>query len=331
MPRSINSQLTALLPACETQSALVLTLIDTVQTAWIQENAGETIIDSQTFTPHLQINDELRQTIENPVDRVSVSIQNVDKNLGIDLIENLSNYTFADGRILRLYRDIRNPAISQTKTIFNGLLTEIDATEKAVNFSFSPDYIAFGDCVAAETLSGAEWKFPGLPNGSTPGSGGNGDDGGGDPTCPSVDDFVFTSPKTQKKAGLVRIGDKLWNPISLTYSKVIKAERILNQKLSQIRSGNGCLSRSSETHKLLIDASDNQGTQVKNLIVKDWVLTYKTGKLEMSNIVEKLEIGFGDVMLIELEDKHLYINGSKFNRGIVAHNRKEDIIIGGVY
>jgi hypothetical protein len=325
MSRSTNPQFQTLLPACETQSALVLMLNDATVKRWIQENAGETTIASQPFIPHLVINEELRQTIENPVDRVSVSIQNVDRNLGINIIQNLRNYKFADGLIQRMYRDIRDPSISQTKTIFHGLVTEVGVDEKIATFSFSPDYIAFGNCVAAETISGAEWKFPGLPTPTEPGGGG--DDGGGVIfTCPSVDDFVWVGKNTQMQARLVKIGDKLWNPINQTYSTVTKAEIILNQRIIRIETANKCVSRSSETHKLIIDFNDNVGTKVCNLQEKDLVLTYSNFQLEMSSIVSIREDGFEDVVWIELETgNRIYCSGSDYKKGIVAHNAKDEI------
>jgi hypothetical protein len=196
--------------------------------------------------------------------------------------------------------------------------------------SFSPDYIAFGDCVAAETLSGAEWKFPGLPSGSTPGSGGNGDDGGGDPTCPSVNDYVWDKPNRQKRAGSVKKGDKLWNPITWKYAVVNKAEIIPNQQIIRVETANGCISRSSETHKLIIAVCDEIGTKICNLQEKDLVLTYSNSTLELSKIISIRKDDFDDVILLELEDgNRIYCSGSKIGNGLVAHNRKEDIIIGG--
>jgi hypothetical protein len=177
MPRSTNTTLNNLLPTSESQSAVWLTLNDDTDLRWIQEDAGQRTIEEETYVEHLQITDELRQTIENPIDRVSFSIQNVDRNLGIDIVENLENYTFADCKVYRYFEAIRDENINEMKPLFRGMVSQVEIDEKDAKIELAPDYIALGDCVAAETLTGAEWKFPDLPFTSPPGSGDN--DGGG--------------------------------------------------------------------------------------------------------------------------------------------------------
>jgi hypothetical protein len=184
MPRSTNTTLNNLLPTSESQSAVWLTLNDDTDLRWIQEDAGQKNIEEETYVEYLQITDELRQTIENPIDRVAFSIQNVDTNLGKDILANLENYTFADCKVYRYFEAIRDENINEMKPLFHGLVTQVEIDEKDAKFELAPDYITLGDCVAAETLTGDKWKFPDLPFTSAPGSGNNdgggfGDNGGG--------------------------------------------------------------------------------------------------------------------------------------------------------
>ena len=171
------------------------------------------------------------------------------------------------------------------------------------------------------------FAFPDEPDSIAPGGAGEGDPGGngGLGTCPSVNDLVWHTKYSQQPAGTVAKGDKLWNPITNKFSTVTKAEIIPNQKILRVETANGCISRSSVTHKLIIAVFDKVGTKVCNLQEKDLVLTYSNSILEMSNIISIREDGFEDVMLIELEDgNRIYCSGSNFGNGIVAHNRKED-------
>jgi hypothetical protein len=332
MARTVDSQLNGFLEHCESQSALILTVPTVGTKRWIQEDALiETTIGGNTYLPDLQATDELRQSIENPVDRVSVTIQNVDTDLGIELITNPEKFMFAEATIPRLYRNSRDYSDSQLKTLFRGVVTAVDADEKQVKFEFSPDYVAFGACVAADTFTGDEWKFPELPVSTPPGTG---DDIIiiGDPTCPAVSDFIPVDRNGfVVRAGDLKVGDIVWNPVAAKFSTVTKAEIIRNQAIWKTTALNGRFARSSNTHKLIADLADAVGSPLYKLKRRDPVLTFLK-YCDQSEIFTIVPDGFEDVIWIELDGERIYASGTDPKLGfLVAHNRKPDPdFIGGV-
>ncbi len=362
MPETLSSTLQAILALDEfiVQGYFVLIMPDTTT---IQFATDEIVFDHNTFQNFIDELGEINTTIENPIDAVQITIQNLDTDFIENILTNRMEFRKAIIEIGEYYSN-KSESLIELIPAFYGKPFNPNGTDAQLSFQVISPFDDGSTFVANRTLNdlctfiykdsatcgstdsqatcnkrrGAVggcnidyrfggFEFPDEPDPIAPGGGiepGGGGGGGGLGTCPSVKDFVYIAPDSQKRAESVRIGDLLWNPIDLTYSKVIHAEIIENHRRIEIRTGNGCVSRSSETHKLLIAFDDNIGTRVENFVVGDLVLTYNNGTLEMSNICKIIPLERGDVMLIELENKHLYINGSKFNKGIVAHNRKED-------
>jgi hypothetical protein len=322
MARTVDSQLNGFLEHCESQSALILTVPTLGTKRWIQEDALiETTISGNTFLPDLQATDELRQSIENPVDRVSVTIQNVDTDLGIELITNPEKFMFAEATIPRLYRNSRDYSDSQLKTLFRGVVTAVDADEKQVKFEFSPDYVAFGACVAADTFTGDEWKFPELPVSTPPGTG---------------DDIIIIGDPTCFPAG---------TQISIPFGRQNIEDIKVNDIVRCFHDATGKITTSYVTeifkHKafelLKIEFADGTILNVtpEHLIytTQGWI---SAGKLDLNsqvygeswslktvwNIESKKE--WTDVFNFEVADYHTY-----YAEGIAVHNRKPDPDFGG--
>jgi Pretoxin HINT domain len=153
MPRSTDSILNNLLPACETQTTLELAFSDRTVRRWISYEADFQVVGGNTFIGHLDNSDELAQTIESPSDLVSVSIQNVDTNLGKLVAGDLRKFMLAEAKLGRVFRGIRDKSIVQHRPIFAGLVTAISGDMKQIKFDLQPDYIALGLVVADGTLA----------------------------------------------------------------------------------------------------------------------------------------------------------------------------------
>jgi hypothetical protein len=332
----------------------------------------EITISGNSFENFIEEFGEINNTLENPIDNVPITIQNLDITFINKIVSSRNDFKKATVSLGEYYYN-KDKSLIDILEVFYGKPFNPKGNDSQLSFTvISPfddgsTYVAdrtlndlcsfiykdVATCGSTDVRSNCNkrrgvsdgcnidhrfggWEFPDEQTFTPPGGGdifGGGDDGGGIGTCPSVEDFVFTAPDVQKRANLVQDGDILWNPVTKEFDKVIKAEIIPNQKLLKIFTANGCISRSSETHKLLTHANDDRGTPCKDLQIDDNLLTYKDGFLEISNIIRIKDCGFGDVMLIELEHKHLYVSGMEFNKGIVAHNNKTgDIILtGGEY
>lgn len=186
------------------------------------------VISAQTYSNDLENVGEIRQTLETPIDRISVSLQNKDRVLGLHLASYWQKWRKAKAVVGRQYR---SGTLTADVEMFNGVVQQPNANDLKVFFDIIPDTTAPGEIVCQSTLalmcgfvfkdektcaySGIETKcdhhlksktgcdgrvnsehFGGMehryaPDASVPGTGGNTVGGGGSGGCPRLDQFVL--------------------------------------------------------------------------------------------------------------------------------------------
>lgn len=109
-------------------------------------------INSLVFTNDLENVGEIRQTLENPVDKVSIGLQNKDRLLGIDIAQNWQQWRHAEAVIGRLYQN-KSGSLAQWVEMFRGAVQQPDASDLQVVFDVVTDTIASGNIVADRTLA----------------------------------------------------------------------------------------------------------------------------------------------------------------------------------
>lgn len=189
-----------------------------------------TISGRGTYTNDLETVSELRQTLESPVDRVGVGIQNVDRVLSLHIAANWQKWRRAEATLGRYYKGGDGLAATEWTEMFRGVVQQPNANDLHVTFDIIPDTTAPGLIVTNRTLGlpcpfvfkdpntcgysgpltacnhylrspgGCEGRsnthrFGGMehrynPDISVPGTGGNNDDGDGIVPCPRSDQFV---------------------------------------------------------------------------------------------------------------------------------------------
>lgn len=151
---------------------------------------------------------------------------------------------------------------------------------------------------------------------------------GGWPVCPREDQFVlarseWTPEPRPKQVKMLGTKDELYDPITGEFVAIRSITIIPNEPIWAILTANGGQGRSSGTHPIIRDASDDKGTPVNRLRPGDPVLTYSKGDL-VKTAGRALSTGEkGRVVKIELASGHIYAysdrSGGPF---IVCHNSK---------
>lgn len=160
MPRSISPQLAALLalPSLETQSTLVLTYSDGVTVKRLA--TADLTIGGQHFTPFLKRVGEIQQSLAKTVDRVGITLQNVDKLFGLDIAGEASALDMAEAVVGRFFRNPRDESQTAHANLFRGRVTNVSADENQITFDVISDIVAAGLCVSPRTLAQkCAWRF----------------------------------------------------------------------------------------------------------------------------------------------------------------------------
>lgn len=159
MARTISTNLQNILnlSACETQTTL--DLIPVTGSPKYFATAGFTHA-GKTYTPDLRSMSELRQSVFGSPDRVEVSIQNVDKLFGIDLLSTTESLAFAEAILGRYY--IAPGFTSEWMELFRGTVFPIEVNESEARLEILQDLTAAGYCVSDWSLApNCQVKFKG--------------------------------------------------------------------------------------------------------------------------------------------------------------------------
>ncbi len=170
MPRSSSPTLENLLPGCETQSTIDITLRDdTHRYFWTGDEEIE--LDGQTYESFLKKIGELRQTVGEAVNRVQATISNVDRVFGLIVAANSRKTELTDVIVRRLYQDLEDAEIFEHRHFFTGKAANSEVNEQFVLLDVISDLTAAGTCIATETLTPTNgWVFPETPEPSPPGT-----------------------------------------------------------------------------------------------------------------------------------------------------------------
>ena len=145
-PSGLQDQLD--LASCETQTTLDLYLADESE---IHIATKVLTIDGRTYTDDLRTCNQILQTILSPPDRVTATVQNVDKVFGgIVTAETLVNAVAVVGRY---YDDEHGIVSSKWVELFRGVAFPLNVSELAVQIEVLSDLVAAGHCVGDWTLA----------------------------------------------------------------------------------------------------------------------------------------------------------------------------------
>lgn len=319
-------------------------------------------IGGNDYVEDLRAVGEIRRTIENPVDRVSVAIQNVDRVLSQDLADNPDEWRLAEAVVGRRYS---GSGETEWIELFRGIVQQPTADDMTVRFDIIPDVLSKGQFIAARSLAppcqfrfkdantcgyagpetacnhhlrskggciglgngqafgGTEHKYN--PDTSAPGTGSN--TGGGPPACPRLDQWIVTH------LGPVRAGDltmehRLFNPIDGGFHRIRSLQIMRGVDLAYIVSESGADCWSSMTHKVLWYREHITGEVITKFVTGDPLLCWNLrGRLLVDSRVSliSMKTAIGDVMKIEMATGHIYCSGGDGRRYVVAHNAKNPI------
>ena len=136
------------LDGCETQTTLDLSLADGV-TEYKFSTRDVTIVKGE-YTGDLIAGEDIEQTISSTTDRVTVSVQNVDKVFGGVVMS--GDLARARAVVGRLYRDPLNRIADVWVELFRGEVLPQPVVEGEVRLEIVSDLIAAGYCVSQWSL-----------------------------------------------------------------------------------------------------------------------------------------------------------------------------------
>lgn len=156
--------------------------------------------------------------------------------------------------------------------------------------------------------------------------------------CPRVDQYVWVDDYQAVKAKTL-IGQegkiRLYNPITRNFNVLKSAEILKSQPICGITTQKGFSSIVSHSHQVIRNVSDMTGINLTRCKTGQEVLGFDEGIVSKSKnwnvyadtLIWFQDLGFGDVVCIELETEWIYASGITKKAGIVAHNRKEPTIV----
>jgi len=149
MGRPISQNLQELLDAdsCETQSTLELRMAK----AQIRRYATDDLtIGGQEFISDVRFIGEIVQSIVSNVDRTTARLQNVDKQIGLKMIN--GDIDGATAIVGRLYRSEKDQTKQEWVELFRGQTKPVDTDPVMGIIEIVDDLVAAGYCVADRTL-----------------------------------------------------------------------------------------------------------------------------------------------------------------------------------
>lgn len=109
------------------------------------------------YTNDLEAIGEIRQTLESPIDRLSVAVQNKDRVLGEHLALHWQKWRRAEATIGRYYVGGPTMNLSEWKPMFVGAVQQPEADDFRVTFTVISDVVAPGQIVCNRPLAAACW------------------------------------------------------------------------------------------------------------------------------------------------------------------------------
>lgn len=213
--RPISSNLSQILPACKIRETIDLYLPST--TLRLSKGKVSRVISGSpvVYNNSLKSVSNVRRTLTNSIDRLTIVCQNIDSQLGLNIASSLRLLDYAMAWQGRQFQSIRNETlIEDNPSEFFGVVSNAEANALSITFEIIVDYESLGAVLGSRGLSprcwwtykngiectstssepdcpktrdackirGKEWEFGGWefwgnPTVSTPGSGGNDNSG----------------------------------------------------------------------------------------------------------------------------------------------------------
>ncbi len=155
MGRTLSSNMEAILSASKREIDYTLALAFPDET--LHYATASLTVDSVFYNPYLESVGEVRQTLEAPIDRVEVKVQNKDRVLGLHVAANWEKWRSATAIIGRLYRA---EGLTEWVEVFRGMVQRPDvrdAQNPQVGWDVIPDTLAPGEIVCNRNLSLPCW------------------------------------------------------------------------------------------------------------------------------------------------------------------------------
>lgn len=361
MARTISTDLADIL--ADPTRGLDWTLDITLPTAEVLRFATSPMtLDGHDYTNKLQGIREIRQQLSGPIDRVNITLENMDQELGLAIGAAYDDWRRSEAVIGRYYYS-QDRVLKEWIQMFSGTIQQPEITDLTVTTDIVSDVASAGQIVVTRTLAPqCPFKYKDSPTcGSTsdrttcnhmlksaggcdgdanahhfggwehryrasvnaPGSGGNSGPVGG--YCPRDDQWIpIDRSRHLVRAGEFKKGDLIWNPIEQRQDVVKSAERHEDQVIWQITSRNGASGFSSISHLVFPYREHTNGLAVTQFFEGDPVLMWaaRCGIFDSKLVASQRTGERGTVVRIELESGHVYAYGDSTEDFFVCHNSK---------
>lgn len=158
MPRSLPTGLKELLSVethwAETHSTLALRTKS--GNFWLA--TARLMVDDVAYSPDLRETGELKQSLTSAVDRVEVSIQNVDLVFGLKFVSAIDALHGARAVVGRYWRDLRNGA-EYHKALLSGVVVSAPGNEQAVTLTVVSELYASRQIGGRLVARNCQWRF----------------------------------------------------------------------------------------------------------------------------------------------------------------------------
>lgn len=150
MGRPISTTLQEILDEVEPESQSTLELrLENTEIYWY--STGEVVIDGVTYQDDLQKTGEIIQSAFSNVDRTTSQIQNVDKQIGLQILS--GDIDKAQAVVGRFYRSGIDPTKTAWAELFRGEAKPTEITPTNASIEILDDLVAAGYCVADENYA----------------------------------------------------------------------------------------------------------------------------------------------------------------------------------
>lgn len=153
MPVEISETLAEILPASKRRDTLDLYLADGTVLRLSRGKVIRLITGSPVeYLNYIRSVSELKRSLELAIDRLTITAQNINSELGFNLADDLRLLDYAYAEYGRVYESIRDGELIEDITmIFRGVLANAEATETRVEYEIIVDYDSMGAIVATRT------------------------------------------------------------------------------------------------------------------------------------------------------------------------------------
>ena len=155
MLREFPSNLQTILPASKMRHTLDLHLSDGTNLYLSRGKVDRTIDgENENYSNWIKTVSGFNYSIDAPIDRVTVTCQNIDSTLGLYLASDLRKLDYAFAKYSRQYQSIRDASlIEDDLDQFRCVLANAEANEQEISFELIMDLEAIGDVLTSRTLS----------------------------------------------------------------------------------------------------------------------------------------------------------------------------------